>query len=84
MDTQETEPSAYGKPLYLMHCAACHGSDGTLGNSGAANLRTSTLSYEATKKVLIEGRNAMPPFEELIADKGALDSLTAYIMKFRK
>jgi cytochrome c5 len=53
------------KSIYLSNCAACHGSDGKLGLSGAKDLTASVLSYEQKYEVIKYGKNAMPGYRQL-------------------
>lgn len=73
-----------GKDLYEQNCANCHGGDGKLGNSGAFDLTKTALTRAEIEEVILEGRKAMPPFQELIANPTHLDSLVNYVEKFKE
>lgn len=50
-----------GKALYEANCVVCHGNDGKLGISGAADLSASTLDATGVKDVILHGKNMMQP-----------------------
>ena len=50
-----------GKTLYEANCSKCHGADGTLGLSGAANLQTSKMADDEIKTTITNGKKMMPP-----------------------
>lgn len=50
-----------GKALYEANCVVCHGNDGKLGISGAADLSASTLDAAGVKDVILHGKNMMQP-----------------------
>ena len=50
-----------GKALYEANCSKCHGSDGTMGLSGAANLQTSNMADDEIKSTIANGKKMMPP-----------------------
>lgn len=52
-----------GKAVYVKACRLCHGNDGNLGLSGAANLKITMLNVEQIKAVIIEGRKGMPSWK---------------------
>ena len=57
--TQSSEMD--GKVLYEANCSKCHGADGTLGLSGAANLQTSKMADDEMKTTITNGKKMMPP-----------------------
>lgn len=65
-------------------CLSCHGVDGKLGNSGAKDLSISKLTPEEIKEVLSEGKGAMPPALELLADPNHMDSVVQFVQSLRK
>ena len=67
-----------GEMLYLNNCAACHGTDGKLGTSGAFDLSQTKLSTEEIKQIIIKGRNGMPPFEYLIKEDSEINAVVEY------
>ena len=56
-------PELPGKVVYVKTCRLCHGNDGSLGLSGAANLKITMLNVEQIKTVVIEGRKGMPSWK---------------------
>lgn len=72
------------KTLFIMHCESCHGMTGDKGSSGAANLRTSTLSDAEILKVIVEGNDkGMMPYKLLIPREDERSSLVDYVKTLR-
>lgn len=44
-----------GEQLYMQKCISCHGKNGDLGVSGAANLSKSSLSFDDKSRFIKEG-----------------------------
>lgn len=82
--SEQTEEKPTAARLYEMNCAVCHGADGKLGNSGAYDLTQSTSSDREVRKIILEGKNAMPPFLELVAEPEQLDSLLVHLKRLKK
>jgi len=76
-------PEVVGENLFIMHCAVCHGDDGKLGASGAKDLSSSTLNDAAILKILKEGKNAMPPMNDLLVNNENIQLVLAHIKKLR-
>ena len=81
--TNETLRSV-GESIFLKNCTSCHGEDGKLGNSGAKDLTLSTMKDDEMRSILEDGKNAMPAMGILMEKPGDLDSVIAYVKKFRK
>lgn len=81
-NTTKTTPvkTELGKKVYMQNCMICHGRDGKMGASGAANLAESTLSLEEKMEVIKKGRKTMTGFENLGEEK--IKAVTEYINKF--
>ena len=73
-----------GKELFVNHCAACHGMDGTLGLSGASDLSKSTLTQEAIMNILKDGRNGMPSLAPILKSDENMAAVTTYTLELRK
>jgi mono/diheme cytochrome c family protein len=71
-----------GKEVYVTHCKLCHGLDGQMGGSGAANLAISLLSEDEAKAVIAKGRNLMAAYENRLSQE-ELDAVTRYIQLFK-
>jgi mono/diheme cytochrome c family protein len=82
---QSTKTSGEIEPqkLYQQYCTPCHGSNGTAGVSGAANLKSSKLSIDAIEQQIINGKNNMPPFKEILTPN-QIKQLTDYVKGLRK
>jgi uncharacterized membrane protein SirB2 len=50
-----------GLALYDANCKLCHGTDGKLGASGAADLSATMLDANGIKDVILHGKNMMSP-----------------------
>jgi len=57
-----------GQVLYESKCSMCHGSDGTAGIAGAANLQRTSLDTVALQRIVADGRNAMPAFKSSLSE----------------
>jgi cytochrome c5 len=73
-----------GMTFYQNRCAECHGMDGAAKISGAADLTVSTMNEDALKKIIEEGKNAMPPFKLLIESDSLLQQTIDYVITLRK
>ena len=63
-------PDLPGKAIFLEKCRVCHGTDGQLGVSGAANLAISTLTVDEKVQVITNGRRGMASWkDQLTADQ---------------
>lgn len=72
-----------GQVLYESKCSMCHGSDGTAGIAGAANLQLTPLDSVALERVIADGRNAMPAFKTSLSQT-EIQHLAGYIMTLKK
>jgi len=80
-----SETRTSSKSLYTLHCEACHGADGKLGVSGAANLSISSLSDKMIKNTILNGNDkGMMPFKDLITKPSEIDSLVSFVKTLRK
>ncbi len=70
------ESNVNGQELYTTKCANCHGSDGKLGFSNAADLSKTSISTDSIKQVILKGRNTMVPVD-LTEEQAA--AVTAYV-----
>lgn len=77
------EKISRGKIVYETNCKLCHGEDGTLGASGAANLKTSTLKETDLITIVSYGKNAMMGYKDIIS-KEEVENVVAYIETLRK
>jgi mono/diheme cytochrome c family protein len=77
-------PEEKGASLFIMHCASCHGEDGKLGASGAKDLTMSKLSDEEIEKIIVNGKNAMPPMKVILENKENLALVIKHVKSFKK
>jgi mono/diheme cytochrome c family protein len=71
-----------GRALYIQHCKLCHGVDGQMGGSGAANLAVSLLTVEEGIHVVTNGRNLMQAYKERLSAE-EIDAVVRYIQLFK-
>lgn len=71
-----------GKAVYQKNCIACHGVNGDMGVSGAANLAASKLTLEERVAVVTNGREgtAMVSYSSLL-DEDEIKAVCAYTLK---
>ncbi len=74
---------ADGAEVYKKHCRLCHGVDGTLGLSGAADLSRSALSPRDTRRVIESGRRTMQAFDGVLNEE-EIRAVTDYVISLRK
>ncbi|MEN9977885.1 MAG: hypothetical protein RLZZ569_510 [Bacteroidota bacterium] len=56
--------------VYMLNCASCHGEDGQLGASGAANLVASKMNEAQIRTTILKGNNkGMMPYEEILSPR---------------
>ena len=53
------ETNINGKEIYDLKCANCHGADGKLGFSGAADISKTTMSTDSMKLTILNGKGLM-------------------------
>ncbi len=71
-----------GKKVYVANCKLCHGLDGQMGGSGAANLAISLLTVEESKTVITKGRKLMSAYESKLSPE-EIDAVARYIQLFK-
>ncbi len=72
-----------GEKIYRNNCVVCHGLYGDMGASGAYNLTTSELSVEERINVIVNGRNAMPGFKNLL-NEAKTKAVAEYTLELKK
>ncbi len=72
-----------GKAIYIQKCKLCHGANGTLGLSGAANLSISALTTEEKVNVITHGRKAMIGFSDQLTPE-QIREVSEYIGTLKK
>jgi mono/diheme cytochrome c family protein len=78
----EADGNELGMAVYKKTCKLCHGLDGKLGGSGAANLSISLLSEEEAISVIQKGRGLMQAYEDLLTEE-EIKAVASYIQKFK-
>lgn len=56
-----------GEVVYAKHCKLCHGVDGKLGLSNAADLSISVLSLDEKIDIITNGRKGMTSFKDQLS-----------------
>jgi mono/diheme cytochrome c family protein len=74
-----------GEKIYKQYCVTCHGINGDMGASGAANLAESKLSTEERIAVLHTGRpgTAMVSFEGILKED-QIKAVTDYTLTLKR
>lgn len=63
--------------LYTDNCALCHGADGKLGMTGAADLSVSKMSTDSVSMVILNGKGNMTKVQGLTLEQAA--AIAAYV-----
>lgn len=79
---EPVDPVEAGKAVYLTNCKLCHGEDGSLGASGAANLRKSVLKTQDLNNIITYGKGNMAGYKGLI-EPTDIENVVAYIETLR-
>jgi len=69
---------AHGQSVFLTRCALCHGEDGKMGLSGAKNLNESRLDKIQIMELLMNGKNTMYSFKNILQEQEML-AVVAYV-----
>jgi mono/diheme cytochrome c family protein len=71
-----------GHEVYRARCKICHGLDGALGLSGAANLVQSKLDEDSAYQVILLGRNGMQSFQGAL-NEDEIRAVIDYLQLFK-
>lgn len=82
MELPDPGENVLGLQVYKTHCKLCHGLDGQMGGSGAANLAMSLLTEEEAHTVVAKGRNLMAAYENKLSPE-ELNAVVQYIQLFK-
>lgn len=80
---ESVEPVSPGLKIFKTYCVTCHGKDGKLGLSGAADLSASVLSKDEAVEVITNGRKLMAPYKSILSPD-EIDAVAEYILTLRK
>jgi mono/diheme cytochrome c family protein len=72
-----------GKAVFKAYCVNCHGEDGKLMVAGAKDLSVSQLSDEEVKNIILNGKNAMAPYKNVLAEP-ELNNVVEYVKSLRR
>ncbi|MCB0495636.1 MAG: c-type cytochrome [Cyclobacteriaceae bacterium] len=81
-DARNYDLSLHGKALFNAQCAVCHGTDGTAGLSGAANLQKSQMNSEQIIDIINNGKSTMPAMKDKYNEQ-ELKALVKYVKELR-
>lgn len=76
------EDNPLGKQVYVAKCKLCHGVNGQMGGSGAANLAISLLTQEEAEEVITNGRRLMRAFSQELSEE-EIEAVARYIQAFK-
>lgn len=71
-----------GKMVYIKSCRLCHGQEGNLGLSGAANLKMTALNVEEIKVVVANGRKGMPAWKNQLTPE-QIQQVSEYVLTLK-
>lgn len=71
-----------GEALFVEHCAACHGRDGSMGMHGAKDLSRSMLTEAEMIFVVTNGKSAMAGFSNTLT-KQQVAEVVEYVRGIR-
>ncbi|MFN0274542.1 MAG: c-type cytochrome [Chitinophagales bacterium] len=78
VEKKQAKEAMSGKDIYTKYCKLCHGVDGKLGLSNAADLSISVLTTQEKINVITNGRKAMTPFKDQLTQE-QIRLVTEYI-----
>jgi len=67
-----------GATLFSTHCTLCHGKDGSLGVSGAKDLRISTLSKDEMIALVTNGKGTMASYKNVLT-KAEIEAVVEHV-----
>jgi len=74
---------AEDKLIYDQYCKLCHGDDGKLGLSGAADLSTSQMSRDEIIQIIEKGKGNMIGYKHVLKAE-EIDEVVNYVMRLRE
>jgi len=80
-----TAQAPVGKEMYAQYCASCHGNNGDLGISDAADLTVSRTSLDEKIYTISNGseNGKMTPYKGLLSEKD-IDAVAHYVETLKK
>lgn len=86
MEPEQTEPmqTEDARTVYTLHCASCHGQDGKLKASNAADLSKSIISEAGIRRTILNGnKKGMMPYKDILS-KREVEGLVKFVKTLRK
>lgn len=72
------------RTVYTLNCASCHGPDGKLKGSNAADLSVSTMNPKQVEHTIRNGNDkGMMPYKEILT-KREIDGLVEFVQTLRE
>jgi mono/diheme cytochrome c family protein len=82
-DANEPMGTEDARTVYTLNCASCHGQDGKLGASGAADLSKSTKTEPEIKRIILKGNDkGMMPYEQVLSAR-EIEGLVQFVQTLR-
>lgn len=82
-EIDKTNSQIYGKAIFVANCVVCHGEDGTLGGSGAANLKMTKLDLAGSQNAIQNGKGSMQAYQKIF-DEAEIKALAEYVQTLKK
>jgi cytochrome c6 len=79
----ESGQATDGFSVYKTNCMVCHGNDGKLGLSGAADLSASDMTTAEMLDIVANGKGGMMPYKELLS-KDQREMVVQYIESLKE
>ena len=86
MNTKQQEPmqTEEARTVYTLNCASCHGGDGKLKASNAADLSKSIATEAGIRRTILKGnKKGMMPYEQILT-KREVEGLVKFVKTLRK
>ncbi|MNU80396.1 hypothetical protein D3C71_700270 [compost metagenome] len=82
--SNEPIPMEDARAVYTLNCASCHGPDGTLKASNAADLSISEMDEKKIEHTIRKGNDkGMMPYEEMLSTP-EIKGLVKFVQNLRK
>ncbi len=81
---QEPMQTEEARTVYTLNCASCHGGDGKLKASNAADLSKSIATEAGIRRTILKGnKKGMMPYEQILT-KREVEGLVKFVKTLRK
>lgn len=86
LSTQLQEPmnTEEARNVFVLHCVSCHGIDGKLCKSNAADLSKGIITEAGIRRMILKGNNkGMMPYVDIL-NKREVEGLVKFVKTLRK